>query len=142
MPAGTTTVTVVATANDTNAEVVLDPVDGVLTVLPNSVTINITAEDGTTNEEYTVAFTLATTGIAKNNISVNKIYPNPANGNVTFSSKDFKTIEMFNIIGQSVLKLNPTKSNITVNTNQFDKGIYIVKFSNNELSLSKKLIIK
>lgn len=51
-------------------------------------------------------------------------------------------IEVFNMLGKSVLKTNSQeKSSITLNTSKFSSGMYIVKFSG-ENSLFTKRIIK
>ena len=56
LPAGTTAVpTVTATATDSNATAVVTAA----TVLPGSTTVLVTAPDGTTQETYTISFTMA-----------------------------------------------------------------------------------
>ncbi len=74
-------------------------------------------------------------------VSSIRMYPNPATTQVTIDAKDFSSVEMFNITGQSVLKLKGGKD-LTVNTSSFKAGIYLVKLSNNKLSISKRLVIK
>ncbi len=70
-----------------------------------------------------------------------KMYPNPAKNNVTISAKEFNSVEIFNSLGQSVMELNGGKD-IEVNTSKFNTGIYIVRFSNDDVSVAKRLVIK
>jgi endonuclease I/chitodextrinase len=70
-----------------------------------------------------------------------KMYPNPSNGNfyIENSNKAF-SIEIYNIVGQKVYeRKNTTGSTLTV-TN-LNKGVYLVKITDDSKSLIKKLII-
>lgn len=78
--------------------------------------------------------------LAKTEASI-KIYPNPAKNSVTLSAKEFNSVEIYNALGQSVLKLDG-KKDLEINTTKFESGIYIVKFTNNETSIAKRLVIK
>ena len=69
-----------------------------------------------------------------------KMYPNPAKSMVTISAEKFNSVEIFNTLGQSVLKLDGGKD-LEVNTSNFNKGVYLVKFSNDELSVAKRLLV-
>ncbi|MEN8137087.1 MAG: T9SS type A sorting domain-containing protein [Bacteroidota bacterium] len=82
-------------------------------------------------------------GLSINDIDASsiKIYPNPATSSVSVSAEKFDTVEVLNALGQSVLKLEGGKD-IKVNTAGFKAGIYIVKFSNNNGSVAKRLVIK
>ncbi|MFY7810321.1 MAG: peptide-N-glycosidase F-related protein [Flavobacterium sp.] len=63
-------------------------------------------------------------------------YPNPAQEEVFFNSENkIKEIELFNSLGQSVLKSNETKLNLK----KLSNGIYITKISflNGDISYSK-----
>jgi endonuclease I/chitodextrinase len=70
-----------------------------------------------------------------------KMYPNPSNGNFSIdnSNKAF-SIEIYNILGQKVFeRKNADGSNLSV-TN-LNKGVYLVKITDDSKSLIKKLII-
>jgi chitodextrinase len=70
-----------------------------------------------------------------------KLYPNPVKNNLTLTLKlDIKTkIEIYDILGKLVLSstLNKTSS---INLQALNTGIYIVKITQNNASISKKLI--
>lgn len=70
-----------------------------------------------------------------------KMYPNPSNGNFSIdnSNKVF-SVEIYNVLGQKVFEIkNADGSNLSV-TN-LNKGVYLVKITDDTKSLIKKLII-
>lgn len=70
-----------------------------------------------------------------------KMYPNPSNGNFSIdnSNKAF-SVEIYNVLGQKVFEIkNADGSNLSV-TN-LNKGVYLVKITDDTKSLIKKLII-
>jgi endonuclease I/chitodextrinase len=70
-----------------------------------------------------------------------KMYPNPSNGNFSIdnSNKAF-SIEIYNVLGQKVFEIkNADGSNLSI-TN-LNKGVYLVKITDDSKSLIKKLII-
>lgn len=70
-----------------------------------------------------------------------KMYPNPSDGNFSIDNSDKAfTIEIYNILGQKVFeRKNADGSNLSV-TNH-NKGVYLVKITDDSKSLIKKLII-
>lgn len=84
--------------------------------------------------------TLANEEISNVEVSV-KIYPNPAKSFVRISAKEFNSVEIFNSLGQSMLKLDGGKD-LEVNTSKFNKGIYIIRLKNNDISVAKRLVIE
>lgn len=76
-------------------------------------------------------------------------YPNPANGfiNVTFTKEKLSsnTIKLVNIIGQTVFYSNIGKNegaNEVINTSNLAKGVYLLIVTDNENTVSKKIIIE
>lgn len=73
-----------------------------------------------------------------------KVYPNPtATGSVKISSKESGTIavEVYDILGKSIIK-QATLQNETLDVSRLHTGIYILKITQNEASLTKKLVIE
>jgi endonuclease I/chitodextrinase len=70
-----------------------------------------------------------------------KMYPNPSNGNFSIdnSNKAF-SIEIYNIIGQKVFERKNTVGS-TLSVTNLNKGVYLVKITDDSKSLIKKLII-
>ena len=71
------------------------------------------------------------------------LYPNPTNDFVNFDNSilKFKNLEVINLIGQSILKLNLEDSNQNkLDISNFEKGIYLFKFSNKNDLRTLKII--
>jgi len=71
------------------------------------------------------------------------VYPNPSTGivNIDFENNGSYTIEVTNIIGEIVL-LKDINSNSTIDLTNFDKGTYLVKVSNSELSKTERIVVE
>jgi len=85
-------------------------------------------------------FTLSTTQFDTIKFS---LYPNPTNtGFVTITSNNNEAIQaqVFDVLGKQVL--NNTISNNRLNVSSLNAGLYIVKLTQNNASVTKKLIIK
>jgi len=70
------------------------------------------------------------------------IYPNPVNtGKIYINSKSNieKKVEIFDVLGKKVLEA--TTLNKEINIGALNTGVYIVKIRENEVSVSRKLII-
>jgi len=144
LESGTTIVpTIIATANDINANFLITDA----TALPGTTTVTVTAEDGITIQTYSVNFTIAT---SVNELSLNNninIYPNPSNGIFNISIEINKisngSIDIFNSIGSKVYMKdlqNNTDLMHTVDLSTMPKGMYFVKIIVNEKSFTKELI--
>ncbi len=78
-----------------------------------------------------------------NTIDGFKTYPNPVtNGvlNITTSSNDIKTVEIFDIAGKQVF--NQTISNQEVNVSNLKTGVYMLKVTENNKVSTQKLMVK
>jgi len=94
-----------------------------------------------------VKYTYDPTGIENNPISVNKLYPNPANNvlNLEYTISDGEaTAEIYNVIGKKVrsIELNASESQKTIETSAFPNGIYYIRyFANGKAQATDKFII-
>ncbi|WP_159950180.1 BspA family leucine-rich repeat surface protein [Polaribacter septentrionalilitoris] len=78
----------------------------------------------------------------KNNLL---LYPNPASSSFSVKLENENTIDkiqIFNSIGVKMFEEKNINSKQKINTSKFAKGIYIVKATSGNRSVSKKLIIK
>ena len=73
-----------------------------------------------------------------------KLYPNPAKENVTIelpsSNLNFHLI-IFDINGKKIREDNLDQTISTINTSDFNGGIYLVKLTNDDINITKKLLI-
>ncbi|WP_157208180.1 endonuclease [Mariniflexile maritimum] len=72
------------------------------------------------------------------------IYPNPAKENTLYitasNTQHILQVEIFNILGASVSKQQLSNKAKEINISQLNKGIYLVKFTSKNGSLTKKLV--
>ncbi|MDI5889392.1 MULTISPECIES: endonuclease [Flavobacterium] len=71
------------------------------------------------------------------------IYPNPSNGNVKINfenSNEKYSVQVFSILGQKVFEKEYTNSSSAA-LNNLQKGVYLVKITNDNKSVTKKLIV-
>lgn len=77
------------------------------------------------------------------NIEELTVYPNPvSNGKLYIVTKDnlTKKIEIFNVLGKSILET--TLFGKEMNISKLNPGIYILKIKENNISTTRKLIVK
>ena len=82
------------------------------------------------------------------NFSLFNIYPNPFNPYITFDiNNNYQNninISVYNLLGEivySVIYDSKNKNSILWDASGYDSGIYLVRFSNNNLSLTKKITL-
>ncbi len=82
-------------------------------------------------------------GILENLLNNTKIYPIPANNNLTVKSeKEITSVELFNIVGDKVLVNNINSNNANINVTKINAGVYFLKVNFAENSIMQKIIIK
>ncbi|WP_452599525.1 T9SS type A sorting domain-containing protein [Pontimicrobium sp. MEBiC01747] len=88
----------------------------------------------------TTSYSFATLTVEENELTGYSIFPNPANDVVTIKGLEntLSKVEVFNIAGQKVY--NSTSNMETINVSTFNAGVYFVKLSTEEASLTTKLI--
>ena len=83
-------------------------------------------------------------GIKEEQIESFSIYPNPTENIVTVDLGNNKLqnakIEILNLLGESIFQKEVSQKNNTVNLSKFSNGIYLIKFSNDKGSNTKKII--
>lgn len=89
----------------------------------------------------TVTFSYNTLSSKENKISGLKLYPNPVKNTLFITSDSFATkqVEIFNILGKSVL--NSKVLNNTINVSSLSKGIYVAKITEEGKTVTRKIII-
>jgi hypothetical protein len=80
-----------------------------------------------------------------NSIAGFSAYPNPVKGNnltVTTSSRDLKTVNIYNVLGKKVFSQRFSSMNKTMNVSEIASGVYIMKVSEGNNIATIKLIIE
>jgi len=69
------------------------------------------------------------------------IYPNPIKNTLSIDSQEIITkVTIFNLLGQEVKSINPYTNNVSVDINNLEAGIYIIKLIANDKESTKKFI--
>ncbi|MDD4848599.1 MAG: T9SS type A sorting domain-containing protein, partial [Bacteroidales bacterium] len=84
------------------------------------------------------------TGINENDADQQiRIYPNPANANITINGNNMSQITVFNVLGQQMESnsvSNPTT--MTINTSSYESGIYLIRITMKDGSeVSKRVVV-
>lgn len=87
----------------------------------------------------------ATSGVGVNTATIDNsisVYPNPVNSilNIKSSSKVLN-IRMYNILGQTVMTSSPRATHATVNTSDFNSGIYFVYIETENGVMQQKVTV-
>jgi len=83
----------------------------------------------------------STLSIEDNRINSVKMYPNPVTGNTLFfKTEENLTIRVYSVLGKQVATKKITTDTNSINLSKLSKGIYLIKISSKEKSITKKLI--
>lgn len=69
-----------------------------------------------------------------------QLYPNPTTGQLTVEMEGLTEVEVYNLVGQCLLRKTVTESIVTIDMNALQNGVYIVKVSSNSGSVMQKVI--
>ena len=85
----------------------------------------------------------ANVGINENIANKVSIYPNPTSDvlNISTNSNDLSELTVKDITGKIVLKQN-FNNKITINTENYSKGIYLIDVKNNLGTVSEKISVQ
>ncbi len=110
--------------------------------IPGSANILVTAEDGTTQQEYEVDFDFSI-GLGENIYPDLFLYPNPAKNQVNIRLTEIiYRLEVFSHLRQLVYKVNSNSKILNVNVSEFESGIYFVKIFSQNNVITRKLVIE
>ena len=135
---GVTSITVTATPTDNSSTVVITD-GGIIDVSSGSatVTITVTAEDGTTIV-YTLNFTVQSSGVDVLEDFYMKIYPTITSGliNIEFSQTP-GSVTVYDLTGKIVMKETIQSSTHVISLN---RGLYIVRLESKGVSKTVKIV--
>lgn len=71
-------------------------------------------------------------------------YPNPASSQVVliFDNAQNRKINIYNILGQNIIKVDTHESRITIDTHALSEGIYIMEVWENDKKMTEKIVVK
>ncbi len=84
------------------------------------------------------------TGFGVNETLNNKniqVYPNPATELVNITNAQNSTLQLYDVFGKLILSDNVANNNYTLNVAGYAAGTYILKITNSEGSISKKITV-
>lgn len=82
------------------------------------------------------------TGINKHLAKAVKIYPNPADNNVTIEAEEGIRIAIFSLAGKMMSTISNASAMTQISLGQFESGLYLVSIKTNEGETVKKLQVK
>lgn len=99
----------------------------------------ITSNLGTVYYDNLYLYKGSPLGTQKFETSSVKMYPNPVKNTLTIeANSEIKRVSVYNILGQEVLKSSPKSNTATLQTNELQKGVYMVTTEiDGKLSTSK-----
>lgn len=98
----------------------------------NAVSITGIPNERTAGKYITAKYLWGLTGVQNGKANELSVYPNPANNVLNIANAEgIDKVEISNILGQSVMKLDITENNQSVNISSLKKGVYIVSLFDN-----------
>ena len=91
--------------------------------------------------EYFVKVFYSQEGIDENTIENVEIYPNPAKDLLTINAENIAKVTIYNSIGQKVYEKAADSSEVLVNLDGFDSGVYLVKAVVNGVVVTRKISV-
>ncbi len=113
-------------------------------LLQGTYTVTVTDNNGCAMvDSVTVGFDVGTKQLAVNNNQLT-VYPNPVTDEVTVSSNHsaINTISIFDVVGKEIFYSNNNHKSEIINLKSFSAGVYFIKFTMKDGSVTVKRIVK
>jgi hypothetical protein len=99
--------------------------------------------DENTNVKVTVVYSATLSGFEDKKEVTFSMYPNPAMSQLTVESEDpIQHLSIFDLTGKSVYDSDFERSNVDINVEFLDSGIYLVRLQTKSGSVVKKLSVR
>jgi hypothetical protein len=82
---------------------------------------------------------LTSLSVEENTIAA-KLYPNPTNGQLTVEMEGLKEVEVYNLVGQCLLRKDVSEGNAIIDMSGLQNGVYMVKANANSGSVMQKVV--
>lgn len=101
------------------------------------------AHPNTTDNYILFCSDLIGLGENENSIEIQlEIYPNPSNGNVTITTSDSGNISVYDLTGKLILDVKIIEGENSIHLENFNTGMYLLKFENEKSIISKLISIE
>ena len=93
------------------------------------------------NGEYFVKIFISPESVDENNAQNIEIYPNPAKDMLTIKADNISNVAIYNSVGQKVYEKTFDSSEVAINLDGFDSGVYMVKAVVNGEVVTRKVSV-
>ncbi len=93
------------------------------------------------NNEYFVKIYYSPENINENLVENVEIYPNPAKNMLTVKAENISNVKIYNAIGQIVFEQAVDGNEMTINTNGFESGVYMLRVVVNGNEVTQKISV-
>ena len=83
----------------------------------------------------------STDDVAENNENGVVIYPNPVKDVLTVKAENISQVAVYNAIGQMVFNKSVDSSEVTINLDGFDSGVYLVRVVADGNAITRKVSV-
>ncbi|MDA9289573.1 T9SS type A sorting domain-containing protein [Polaribacter sp.] len=105
---------------------------------------NGTMGDGSDNYTFyidDIELSGETAGIDDQDLVSLNMYPNPASDVLNISAQNtINTVEIYNVLGQKVIRMNIEDTSAEINVSNLNAGIYLIKYEINNRTSTKKFV--
>ena len=70
-----------------------------------------------------------------------EVYPNPAKDILTVKAENLSNVTVYNMMGQKIMTQDVDDEELTINTSDFESGIYIVRIVADGNEITKKVSV-
>ena len=91
--------------------------------------------------EYFVKIYCSPAGVEETIEQNVEVYPNPAKDVLTVKAENLSNVTVYNMMGQMVLSQDVDAEELTINTNDFESGIYMIRVVANGNEVTRKISV-
>ena len=92
-------------------------------------------------DEYFVKVYYGTTGVDEEMSQAVEVYPNPAKDVLSVKAENLSNVTVYNMMGQKMMSQDVDSEEITINTSDFESGIYMVRIVANGSEITRKISV-
>ena len=93
------------------------------------------------SNEFYVKIFMSPEGVVENMTQVVEVYPNPVKDNLTVKAEGLSNVVVYNSLGQKVFEQALDADEVTINTSDFEAGLYMVRIVANGEEVTRKVSV-